>query len=49
VSALVIKGASLLGETPQDLYVADGVLVEEAPANAEVIDADGLVALPGLV
>ncbi len=45
----VIKGASVLGERTQDLYVAEGVLVAEAPAGAEVVEADGLVALPGLV
>ncbi|WP_374455106.1 dihydroorotase [Nocardioides sp.] len=48
--SLVIKGASLLGEETADLYVDDaGVLVDEAPSGAETIDADGLVALPGLV
>ena len=48
--SLVIKGASLLGEQTADLYVDDaGVLVDSAPGGAEVIDADGLVALPGLV
>lgn len=47
---LVITGASLLGEGTGDLYVDDaGLLVDEAPAGAEVLDADGLVALPGLV
>ncbi|QSR31110.1 dihydroorotase [Nocardioides sp. S5] len=48
--SLVIKGASLLGEQTTDLYVDDaGRLVDSAPDGAEVIDADGLVALPGLV
>src|SRR5699024_2511470 len=48
--SLVIKGASLLGEETRDLYVDDaGVLVDSAPSGAETIDADGLVALPGLV
>ena len=48
--SLVITGASLLGEGTGDLYVDDaGMLVDEAPAGAETIDADGLVALPGLV
>jgi dihydroorotase len=48
--SLVIKGASLLGEETTDLYVDDsGVLVDSAPRGAETIDADGLVALPGLV
>ena len=46
----MITGASLLGERTGDLYVDDaGLLVDEAPAGAEVLDADGLVALPGLV
>lgn len=48
--ALVITGASLLGETTTDLFVDDsGTLVDSAPAGAETLDADGLVALPGLV
>ena len=48
--ALVITGASLLGETTSDLYVDDaGMLVDSAPSGAETLDADGLVALPGLV
>jgi dihydroorotase len=47
--SLVVKGASLLGEKPRDLYVDNGLVVDEKPAKAQVIDADGLVALPGLV
>ncbi|PUA79623.1 dihydroorotase [Nocardioides currus] len=48
--SLVITGASVLGEKTQDLYVDDaGLLVDEPPLGAEVLDADGLVALPGLV
>ena len=47
--SLIVKGASLLGEQTADLYVDNGVIVAEAPTGAEVIDADGLVALPGLV
>lgn len=48
--SLVIKGASLLGEQTADLYVDDaGRLVDSAPDGAETLDADGLVALPGLV
>ena len=49
MTALVIKGASPLGGSRQDLYVDHGVFVAEAPSGAEVIDAEGLVALPGLV
>ena len=48
--ALVITGASLLGESTSDLYVDDaGMLVDSPPSGAETLDADGLVALPGLV
>lgn len=53
---ILIKGASLLGETTADLAIKDGTIVavgEDAGAalenNARVIDADGLIALPGLV
>ncbi len=48
--ALTITGADVLGERRRDLYVDDaGLLVDAAVAGAEVLDADGLVALPGLV
>ncbi len=53
MSALVIKGASLLGERTEDLLIVDGVIravgTFEQPVDAEVIEAAGLVALPGLV
>jgi dihydroorotase len=46
--AYLIKGVSILGAEPTDLYINDGVI--SAPVeNAEVVDAAGLVALPGLV
>ena len=49
----VVTGARLLGGEPTDLLVEDGFLAEVGPglarAGAETIDADGLVALPGLV
>lgn len=51
-STLVVRGASVLGETTADLKVVDGVITEIGSvdaAGAEVVDADGLVALPGLV
>jgi dihydroorotase len=44
-----IKGAKILGESMGNLYVEDGMFVEEPPSGAELIDADGLVALPGFV
>lgn len=45
----VISGATLPDGTRTDLFVRDGLLVDEAPSGAERIDADGLVVLPGLV
>jgi dihydroorotase len=53
VTTYVIKGASIVGGAPTDLLVRDGVVAavgrEAAAPQAEVVDADGLVALPGLV
>ena len=46
---LVITGAAVLGGERRDLYVDGGVLVDAAPSGAQVVRADGLVALPGLV
>ncbi len=50
--SLLIKGADLLGAGRQDLLIRDGRIAEIGAlvaADAETIDADGLVALPGLV
>ncbi|HET6625751.1 MAG TPA: dihydroorotase [Nocardioidaceae bacterium] len=49
----LIKNARVLGAAPTDLLLEDGRITEtrndlEAP-GAEVVDADGLVVLPGLV
>ncbi|NYE94339.1 dihydroorotase [Psychromicrobium silvestre] len=54
MSNYLIKGASVLGGVRADLLITDGVLseVSETPissSGAQVIDAEGLVALPGLV
>jgi dihydroorotase len=54
VSTYLIKYAAVLGGDPTDLLLRDGVIAEagtdlEAPDGAEVVDATGLVALPGLV
>ena len=52
MTTLLIKGASLLGERTADLLVRDGVIAEVGSVSAkadQVVDADGLVALPGLV
>ena len=43
-----ITGATLPDGTRADLFVADGVFVDAADAE-RTIDADGLIALPGLV
>jgi dihydroorotase len=50
--SLLIKGADLLGAGRQDMLIRDGLIVEIgviAAVEGETIDADGLVALPGLV
>jgi dihydroorotase len=50
--SLLIKGADLLGAGRQDLLIREGRIAEIGTlvvADAETIDADGLVALPGLV
>jgi len=51
VSAFIITGARINGETQGDVAVRDGVIVDPAdlPARAVRIDAEGLVLLPGLV
>jgi dihydroorotase len=54
VTTYLIKYAAVLGGDPTDLLLRDGVIAEagtdqEAPDGAEVVDATGLVALPGLV
>ncbi|WP_243059924.1 dihydroorotase [Nocardioides sp. SR21] len=47
----LIKNVSVLGGTPTDLLLQDGVIADgaDAPDDAEVIDGTGLIALPGLV
>ena len=51
--SLLITGADLLGQGRADLLVTDGVITEVGSLGAatadETIDADGLIALPGLV
>jgi len=53
--AWLIRGARLLGGEPADLLLADGLIQEvtgagaAAAAGARVLDAAGLIALPGLV
>jgi dihydroorotase len=45
----VIAGATLPDGTRSDVFIADGVFVDAAPTKATRIDAQGLLALPGLV
>ncbi|MEV6692537.1 dihydroorotase [Micromonospora sp. NPDC051196] len=53
MNSYLIKNVSVLGAAPTDLLLRDGVVAEAGPGlsapGAGVIDADGLVALPGLV
>ncbi len=49
---LVVRGVRPYGEDAVDIVVSDGAIVELAPpgtAAGEIVDADGLVALPGFV
>ena len=53
MSTWLIRGASLLGGEPADLLLRDGSVADVgrglSAAGAEILDATGLVALPGLV
>jgi len=49
MSGYAIEGVRPLGGEPTTLYIDGGELVDERPVGAEVIDAGGLIALPGLV
>lgn len=53
MATLLITGADLLGHGAQDVLVEDGVITQvgsiRSAKGADVLDADGLVALPGLV
>ncbi|MBV9313473.1 MAG: dihydroorotase [Pseudonocardia sp.] len=54
MSSILIKSARPYGDDPVDVVLRDGVIAEvgnrlAAPSGAEVIDADGLIALPGFV
>ncbi|WP_213454265.1 dihydroorotase [Rhizomonospora bruguierae] len=53
MTAYLIRGARIVGGEPTDLLVRDGVVAEVGPdlaaTGAQVVDAGGLVALPGLV
>jgi dihydroorotase len=48
---LLIRGADLVGRGPADLLIRNGRFVDpgDAGADADQVDGDGLLALPGLV
>lgn len=51
--SIVLRGVRPLGGASADILLSGGVIADvgrvDAPSDAEIIDADGLVALPGLV
>ncbi|NLH70724.1 MAG: dihydroorotase [Brooklawnia sp.] len=49
MTAYTIRGARAAGGAPIELFVRDGLLVDEPVLGAELVEADGLLALPGLV
>ena len=51
MTTYVLSGARVLGGKPADLVLRDGLIADssDVPAGAVIVDADGLVALPGLV
>ena len=49
MTATQLRSVTLADGTRTDLYISDGVLVDEAPTGAQSIDCDGLIALSGLV
>lgn len=51
MSSILITGATLADGSRTDLFVKGGVFADpaDAPGNARRLDADGLLALPGLV
>jgi dihydroorotase len=53
MTRFLVRGAAPLGGEPTDLLLAEGRIVEIGPAlsaaGAHVVDAAGLIALPGLV
>jgi dihydroorotase len=50
VKPLLLKGVRPYGEgAPQDILIRDGVIAEGTDENAEVIEGNGAVLLPGFV
>jgi dihydroorotase len=52
MAARVLRGVRPYGGEAVDLVIADGIVVDRCPpgrGSGEIVDADGLIALPGLV
>ena len=49
MTAFLLEGVAPYGEQPVDLLIRDGVIAGGSSRGATVVDAAGLVALPGLV
>ena len=49
MSSTLITGAKILGGETRDIAIIDGVLADTVDSPDTVIDASGLIALPGLV
>jgi dihydroorotase len=49
MTSWLIRGARPLGGDPADIHISDGTITAEAAHQPEIIDAHGLIALPGLV
>ncbi|HET6484211.1 MAG TPA: dihydroorotase [Actinoplanes sp.] len=49
MTSYLLRNVSVVGDAPRDLLIRDGVIASGPAGDAEIIDASGLVALPGLV
>ena len=49
MTAFLLKGVAPYGDAPVDLLIRNGVVATGSTRGATVVDAAGLVALPGLV
>ncbi|MEZ5086044.1 MAG: amidohydrolase/deacetylase family metallohydrolase [Tessaracoccus sp.] len=46
---LILRGATVVGSGPGDLYITDGKIAAEAAADARVVDLDGALVTSGLI
>ncbi|HEY1914773.1 MAG TPA: dihydroorotase [Streptosporangiaceae bacterium] len=49
MTSWLIRGARPLGGDPADIHISDGTITGQPVPGAEIIGAEGLIALPGLV